>query len=113
MKILKVEDLLKQMDSLSEEIRYKGCADGPGFSAGLIAFRPTKESDSKQIRHGDKDVLCHVLKGRGRLRINGEDFPLQPGAICHILKETPHDFAAAEGEELVMFYSLITTRGER
>jgi hypothetical protein len=29
--------------------------------------------------------------------------------ICHIPKGTPHDFAAAQSGELVLFYSLIRT----
>jgi mannose-6-phosphate isomerase-like protein (cupin superfamily) len=50
-----------------------------------------------------------VLKGRGRLRINGRRIQLRPGIICHIPKGTSHDFAAGKTGELVLFYSLIKT----
>ncbi|HEX2932453.1 MAG TPA: cupin domain-containing protein, partial [Candidatus Binatia bacterium] len=63
----------------------------------------------KQINHADKDVLCQVIKGSGRLRIDGKRISLRPGMICHIPKGTAHDFAAGKNGELVLFYSLITT----
>ena len=80
-----------------------------GFSAGLISFRSKKRSDPNQINHPDRDVLCHVLKGRGRLRVSGRRIDLKPGVICHIPKGTPHDFVAGRKGELVLFYSLIKT----
>jgi quercetin dioxygenase-like cupin family protein len=109
MKITKVHTELKKLRKISEEIRYKGCFEEKQFTAGLIAFRPSTGSDPKQINHDDKDVVCHVLKGRGRLRMNGRRIPLRPGTICHIPKGTPHDFAAGKSGELVLFYSLIRT----
>ena len=109
-KLLKIEEALKRLPALNDEIRYKGWLDGKAFSAGLISFRPAKKSDRKQIKHRDRDVLCHVIKGRGRLRIPGRRVTLKPGIVCHIPKGTPHDFAAAKGNRLVLFYSLIKTR---
>ncbi len=109
MKIIKVQETLKKLEQISEEIRYKSCVEGKGFSTGLISFRSRKDSDPKQINHRDKDVVCHVLRGRGRLRINGRRIALQPGTICHIPKGTPHDFAAGRKGEMVLFYSVIKT----
>ncbi len=109
MKIIKVQETLKKLEQISEEIRYKSCVEGKGFSTGLISFRSRKDSDPKQINHRDKDVVCHVLRGRGRLRINGRRIALQPGTICHIPKGTPHDFAARRKGEMVLFYSVIKT----
>jgi quercetin dioxygenase-like cupin family protein len=108
MKILELKKALKGLDKVNEEIRYKSCIEEKTFSTGLIAFRPRKKRDSKQIRHPDKDVVCHVLRGRGRLRIDGRRIALQPGTLCHIPRGTPHDFAAGD-KELVLLYSLITT----
>lgn len=108
MKIITLQTALKRLPKLNDEIRYKNCFQETTFTSGLIAFRPKKNSDPKQINHGDKDVVCQVLKGRGRLRINGRRIPLRPGTICHIPKGTPHDFAAGK-TELVLFYSLIKT----
>lgn len=109
MKIIRIKQSLKGLKTISREIRYKSCLENQAFSAGLISFRPRKDSDPKQIRHTDKDVLCHVLKGRGQLRVNKRRIPLQPGIICHIPKGTPHDFAAGKNGELLLFYSMIKT----
>jgi quercetin dioxygenase-like cupin family protein len=100
---------LKGMVKLNQEIRYRSCFEEKRFTSGLISFRSQKGLDPKQIRHDDKDVVCHVLKGRGRLRVNGRRMPLRPGTFCHIPRGTPHDFAATARGELVLFYSLIKT----
>ena len=107
--VIKVREALRELQGINEEIRYKGCVEGRSFSSGLILFKPLRKTDPKQIRHRDKDVLCHVLRGRGRLRANGRSITLEPGTICHIPKGTPHDFAAGRRGELVLFYSLIKT----
>jgi quercetin dioxygenase-like cupin family protein len=109
MKLIKINTALKSLKKLNEEIRYADCFSDKQFTAGLIAFKPSKESNPKQINHADKDVVCHVVKGTGRVRIRGKRTPLRPGTICHIPKGTPHDFAAGKSGELVLFYSLIKT----
>jgi len=109
MKVVTIKQALKRLKKLSEEIRYTSMVEGRGFSAGLISFSPKKQGDAKQIEHRDKDVLCQVLKGRGRLRIDGRRISLRKGTICHIPKGTPHDFAAGKNNHLVLFYSLIKT----
>jgi mannose-6-phosphate isomerase-like protein (cupin superfamily) len=108
-KVLRISSQLRTLKKLNEEIRYADCFGAEKFTSGLIAFRPTKASSPKQINHADKDVVCHVIKGSGRLRVNGKRTPLRPGTICHIPKGTPHDFAAGRNTELVLFYSLIKT----
>jgi quercetin dioxygenase-like cupin family protein len=109
MTIIKLSAALKSLKKLNEEIRYADCLAGKQFTAGLIAFRPTKKSDPKQINHADKDVLCHVIRGTGRVRVRGKRTSLRAGMVCHIPKGTPHDFAAGRSGELVLFYSLIKT----
>jgi len=109
MKVLKIRTALKRLKKLNDEIRYADCFTEKQFTSGLIAFRPTKHSDRKQVTHDDKDVVCQVIKGSGRLRVDGKRVPLRPGMICHIPKNTPHDFAAGKSGELVLFYSLIKT----
>ena len=110
MKIIKIKSALKRLKKINDEIRYADCFEEKQFTSGLIVFRPNKRSDRKQINHDDKDVVCHVIKGTGRLRVNGKRIALRPGIICHIPKGTPHDFAAGRSGELVLFYSLIQTR---
>jgi mannose-6-phosphate isomerase-like protein (cupin superfamily) len=109
MKIVTIASALKGLKKINDEIRHTDCFKAEQFTTGLIAFRPTKNSDRKQINHDDKDVVCQVIKGNGRLRVNGKRIPLRPGIVCHIPKGTPHDFAAGRSGELVLFYSLITT----
>jgi len=109
LKIVKINKALTRLKSINEEIRYTSLAERKGFTAGLISFRPKRTADPKQIKHRDRDVLCHVLKGSGRLRVNKRRIALKPGTFCHIPKGTPHDFAAGKKNELVLFYSLIKT----
>jgi len=109
MKIVKISQALKGLKKINDEIRYADCFKTEQFTSGLIAFRPSKNSDPKQITHEDKDVVCQVLKGNGRLRVNGKRVLLRPGIICHIPKGIPHDFAAGRSGELVLFCSLIQT----
>ena len=109
MKTLKIRDVLGQLERVNTEVRYKSCLEGPGFTVGLIAFSPQMRSDAKQINHNDKDVVCHVLQGHGRLRLGDRTVDLEPGTLCHVPKGTPHDFAASDNGELVLLYSLINT----
>jgi mannose-6-phosphate isomerase-like protein (cupin superfamily) len=109
MKLIKLDSALKRLKKLNDEIRYADCFADKQFTAGIIAFRPSKQASPKQINHADKDVVCHVIKGSGRLRIRGKRTALRPGIICHIPKGTPHDFAAGRSSELILFYSLIKT----
>ncbi|MGE5219552.1 MAG: cupin domain-containing protein [Chloroflexota bacterium] len=109
MKILRINSLLKRLREINDEIRYADCFADKRFTSGLIAFRPSKNSNPKQINHADKDVICHVVRGSGRLRVGGKRVRLKPGMICHIPKGTRHDFAAGKSGELVLFYSLIKT----
>lgn len=109
MTVVKLQTALSRLKPVNDEIRYRECARGSGFTTGVISFRRRKRADRKQINHPDKDVVCHVLKGRGRLSVNGRRIALAPGTLCHVPRGTPHDFAAT-GKELVLIYSLITTR---
>ena len=107
MKIARLQAELKQLVKVSDEIRYKNIFDGRQFTSGVIVFRASKGANRKQIKHSDKDVVCHVLKGRGCLRVRKRRFPLAAGMVCHIPRGTPHDFSAEGRAVLVMFYSLI------
>ena len=108
MEAFRLEALLSRLEPLTPEIRFHDLVSRPTFKAGLIAFSPGGTADTKQITHPDKDVLCYVLRGRGRLRGDGTLIPLEPGMLCHIPAKAPHDFAATE-EELLLLYVLIQT----
>jgi mannose-6-phosphate isomerase-like protein (cupin superfamily) len=107
MKIVRVSAALKHLRKINDEIRYASCVEEKSFTSGVIAFKRTKKSNPKQITHENKDVVCHVLQGSGRLVVNRRRFQLRPGTVCHIPKGTPHDFAAGMSGELVLFYLLI------
>jgi quercetin dioxygenase-like cupin family protein len=109
MKTIKISTALRRLSRLNDEIRYYNFFNEENFTSGVIVFRARRGADPKQINHDDKDVICQVIKGRGRLRLGGKHIALQPGMVCHIPKATPHDFAA-RGRELVLFYALIQTR---
>jgi quercetin dioxygenase-like cupin family protein len=109
MKLLKIHDALKSLERVNDEIRYKSCIEEKEYTVGLIAFSPRTSSDVKQINHHDKDVVCQVLHGRGRLRLQDEILELEPGTLCHVPRGTPHDFSAGHDGELVLLYSLMTT----
>ena len=108
MKTIRISTALKRLRKLNQEIRYHQLFEAKTFTSGLISFRPRRGGDAKQINHADKDVVCQVIKGRGRLRVDGKRIALAPGMVCHIPSGTPHDFAASS-KELVLFYSLIET----
>jgi mannose-6-phosphate isomerase-like protein (cupin superfamily) len=109
MKTIKLSAALRRLRKLNEEIRYHNFFTEKSFTSGVIAFRPLKGRDAKQIHHDDKDVVCQVIRGKGRLRAGGKRIALAPGIICHIPKGMRHDFAATRSE-LVLFYSLIDTK---
>jgi len=109
LKVFDVREALKKIPPINPEIRYRSCFEAEPFTSGLIVFRPRPISDPKQITHEDKDVVCYVIRGRGRLRLNRRRVKLRSGMICHISKGSPHDFAAEKSSDLVLFYSLIKT----
>ncbi len=109
MTITTVTKSLRRLKKINSEISYTSLAKGGTFTSGIIVFRPRSADDTKQIRHSDKDVVCEVLRGSGRLRVNGRRIALRAGMFCHIPKGTPHDFAASKRNRLVLFYSLIET----
>ena len=109
MKITTIAKLSRRLKKINKEISYAPFVEGRGFSSGLILFRPGSAGDSKQIKHNDKDVVCQVVRGGGRLSVAGRKVALKPGTLCHIPRGTPHDFAAGKKNRLVLFYSLIET----
>jgi mannose-6-phosphate isomerase-like protein (cupin superfamily) len=109
MKTIKLGTAIKRLRKLNNEIRYRDFFSAETFTSGVIAFSAARGTKPKEIEHHDKDVICQVIKGRGRLRSAGRRLALTPGMVCHIPKATPHDFAATRGE-LVLFYALIRTR---
>jgi len=110
MKVIRIDEAMRELESINAEIRHKSCIEGKGFTVGLVSFQPKEQQDGKQITHDDKDVVCQVLEGHGQLRVGDQVTELVSGVLCYIPSGTPHDFRAAAGEGLVLCYSLITTQ---
>jgi len=113
--VLEFETLRNELEPLSPEIARRVCFRGERYESGLISFRPQSQPDPKQIIHADKDVVCHVLSGQGRLRLSRgartEMISLNAGTVVRIPPGIAHDFAAIGPQELMIWYLLITTTG--
>ena len=107
MDLLQVADALGELKPLNAEISVRPWHRQPAYETGLIAFHPQGDADPRQILHEDRDLVCQVLQGAGRLRLEGQLVPVARGVLCRIPAGTPHDFAATGGEPLVLFYTLI------
>jgi len=107
MDLLRVDEGLLALQRLSPEISACTWQRAPGYEVGLIAFDPLPDADRRQICHADRDVVCYALRGAGRLRLDGESVAVEPGTLYRIPAGTPHDFAAAGAEPLVLLYTLI------
>jgi mannose-6-phosphate isomerase-like protein (cupin superfamily) len=107
MDLLGLEEALGELRPLSAEISVRSWCREAAYETGLIAFQPRSDGDPRQILHDDRDVVCHVLRGEGRLRLDDQTVPVAPGLLCRIPAGTPHDFAATAAEPLVLFYTLI------
>ena len=107
-KVLQLEDVAGQLKPLgqSQEIRYATCVEAGHFTQGIIAFAG-KPASGSQITHDDKDVLCYVISGTGRLRSGDREMVLKQGSICHVPASVPHDFQATGDRELVLLYTLV------
>lgn len=105
-KVLQLDQVASQLKPLGEEIRYATCVETGRFTQGIIAFA-SKPTNAGQITHDDKDVVCYVISGTGRLRASDQEFLLKQGSICHVPAGSSHDFQATGDRELVLLYTLV------
>src|SRR5919199_6585035 len=108
MDVLRLDEALGELQPIGSEIGLRTWHQAPSYEVGLIAFYPRTDDDPRQICHAQRDVVCHALRGTGRLRLEGETLPVEPGALYRIPAGTPHDFAATGAEPLVLLYTLVT-----
>jgi mannose-6-phosphate isomerase-like protein (cupin superfamily) len=104
---LSLEEAIGQLKPVNAEISVRSWHRGAEYEAGLIAFQPRPDTDARQILHADRDVICQVLRGTGRLRLEHSTVPVQAGTVYRIPAGTPHDFATTAAEPLVLFYTLV------
>jgi mannose-6-phosphate isomerase-like protein (cupin superfamily) len=105
-KVLQLDEVAGHLKELSPEMRYATCVESGHFTQGIIAFAG-KPASGSQITHEDKDVLCYVISGTGRLRTGDREMVLKQGSICHVPARQPHDFQATGDRELVLLYTLV------
>jgi hypothetical protein len=108
MDMLRVEDALAALEPISPEVGLRTWHRAPSYEVGLIAFYPRPDDDPRQICHAQRDVVCHALRGAGRLQVADQTLAVEPGTLYHIPAGTPHDFAATGAEPLVLLYTLVT-----
>ena len=110
--IVTTETLRTKLVPISDEMSVVTPFNSWNYQAGLVLFQPGEARDDKWITHTDAEVLSYVLEGQGRLRLQDEESTLAPGAICHIARNTPHDFVAEGEAPLLMFYVTIKVSSE-
>ncbi len=110
--ITTTETLLKELVPISDEISMVTPLSFRNYQAGLVLFQPRQREDEKWITHTDAEVICYVVEGQGRLRLQEEESTVGPGVICHISVNTPHDFLAEGDEPLLMFYVTVKVNSE-
>ncbi|MHB8619078.1 MAG: cupin domain-containing protein [Chloroflexota bacterium] len=105
-RVLQIEEVASRLHALGQEIRYATCFEAGQFTQGIITFA-TRPSGGSQITHEDKDVVCYVISGTGRLRTGSDEMLLKQGSLSHVPAGVPHDFQATGDRELVLLYTLI------
>lgn len=100
--VARLDALLEELDPVTDEVAYRRCASGPGYECGVVRFLP-REGERNQVTHQDKDVVCHVLRGQGRLQLGSTAREVAAGNVVRIPARTTHDFSAVDGP-LVLFY---------
>ena len=105
---LQIDQALGELQPISPEVGLRTWQRGSNYEVGLIAFYPRADDDPRQICHAQRDVVCHALRGAGRLRLDGQTLAVEPGTLYQIPAGTPHDFAATGAEPLVLLYTLVT-----
>jgi mannose-6-phosphate isomerase-like protein (cupin superfamily) len=75
----------------------------PSMRMGVYAL--AAGADDKQSPH-DEDEVYYVLRGRGTLRVESEEHPVQPGSLVFVAAHAAHKFhSITEPLELLVFFS--------
>lgn len=75
----------------------------PALSAGLYVL-PAGAVDPQQP-HAE-DEIYHVMRGRARVRVAGEERPIGPGDTIYVAANVEHRFLdIAEGLALLVFFA--------
>lgn len=75
----------------------------PALSCGL--YRLPAGARDLQSPH-DEDEVYHVLEGRGRVRVEGEERAVGPGSILYVRATSEHSFFEIEEDmTLLVFFA--------
>lgn len=100
MEAFEAEELIEERRAGGE--RYHEFLRVPAMSAGVYGL-PAGAPDPQPV-HAEDEVYV-VLRGRGTLRVAGEDRPMSPGSIAYVAAGVDHRFHSIEEdlEVLVLF----------
>lgn len=74
----------------------------PQLSAGI--YHLDRSGRDNQSAH-DEDEVYFVLKGRGKIVVDGKPTVIQPGSILYVPADTPHGFVDIEEDlSLLVFF---------
>lgn len=80
----------------------------PNFAMRMIELEPGGHSPHHS-HEGEHEIF--VWRGRGRLRIEGEDHELEPGTFALVPEGVEHQFVNASGSEKLEFICVIPQKG--
>lgn len=76
-----------------------------GFSAGIQVIAP--HSHIREHQHGRENELLFFFEGNGRILVNGEEHPVQPGTMVYAGNMNPHKIVNDSDADLKMMWVLM------
>jgi len=98
-KVFELPELLERHEQ--SRIPYLEFLRVPALSCGI--YRLPAGSPDLQSPH-DEDEVYHVLQGRGRVRVEGEERPVGPGSILYVRASSEHSFFEIEEDMTLLVY---------
>jgi len=100
-KVFDLAELLEEHER--RHIPYLEFLRVPDLSCGI--YRLAAGSLDLQSPH-DEDEVYHVLEGRGRVRVEGEERAVRPGSILYVRASSEHSFFEIEEDmTLLVFFA--------
>jgi mannose-6-phosphate isomerase-like protein (cupin superfamily) len=84
--------------------KVRKAVDGKAFGFNYFKFPPNKEGYAHDESQSRQEEVFFVVKGSGKLKIDGEEVELKPGRFVRISPEaTRQPISGSDGLEFVMF----------
>lgn len=101
MSTFNIESLIAQQQSSGR--LYLEFLRQPSMSLGVYAL-PVGTADPQSPHSEDEVYFVH--SGRGQIRINEEDFNVEPGSVVFVGKQVPHRFhSITEDLQVLVFFA--------